>query len=214
MREACRCCLQGLPDHLRTMHSLTTLILSNNQIAQLPAWICELHSLRELYLNNNKLVELPHSFGQLQLNRISLGCNPLSATLKQAYDQCQPIRPGIGRDPAPLLAWLRDYPPEPTSGPASHQHGSEAAGVLTDPLLEASLRIAFQAAGDSSTAALRDALAVYGLVPTTEAAAIDPYHEHVLTQQPTAQHSTAVSRMPAIHHALSVEQVTATLVTI
>ena len=144
--ETC-CCLQEMPAHLRTMYSLTTLILSNNQISQLPAWVGELHSLRELYLDNNKLVELPNSFCQLQLRRLSLGCNPLSATLQQAYDRCPPLRPGIGRDPLPLLAYLRDCLPEPAPAAASHQQEAEATGGVTDPLLEASFREALQAAG-------------------------------------------------------------------
>jgi len=66
-----------------------------------------------------------------------------------------------------------------------------------------------QAAGDTSTDALRDALAVYGIVPT---GAGDPYHEFESIQQPAVQHGAAVSRMPAIEHSLSPEQVTETLV--
>ena len=66
-----------------------------------------------------------------------------------------------------------------------------------------------QAAGDTSTDALRDALAVYGIVPT---GAGDPYHEFESIQQPAVQHGAAMSRMPAIEHSLSPEQVTETLV--
>ena len=79
------CCLQELPAFLRTLPHLTTLILSANQLTQLPDWIGELSSLRELYLDSNQLVHLPASFAQLQLRRLSLGCNPLSAALKQVY---------------------------------------------------------------------------------------------------------------------------------
>ena len=67
-----------LPNRVRAFTNLTTLMLSFNQVTELPSWLGELARLETLYLNQNALTVLPDCFAELRsLKTLLLNDNPL-----------------------------------------------------------------------------------------------------------------------------------------
>ncbi|XP_031436230.1 leucine-rich repeat and calponin homology domain-containing protein 1 isoform X2 [Clupea harengus] len=72
-------CIKSVPDTLITLHTLTNLNLSRNQLCVLPACVCGL-PLRVLNVSNNKLNTLPDSISQLHtLMELDVSCNEITA---------------------------------------------------------------------------------------------------------------------------------------
>lgn len=71
--------LTKIPDALKYLTSLKSLILRYNQITNLPEWIGSLKALESLILNVNNITEVPASIGGLSsLKELSLWKNELS----------------------------------------------------------------------------------------------------------------------------------------
>ena len=71
--------LTSLPDAIKYLSSLKTLILRYNQLIKLPDWIGSLKDLKCLNLNVNNLTKLPESIGKLNsLKELLLWKNELS----------------------------------------------------------------------------------------------------------------------------------------
>ncbi|XP_041940222.1 leucine-rich repeat and calponin homology domain-containing protein 1 isoform X6 [Alosa sapidissima] len=72
-------CIKSVPDSLITLHTLTNLNLSRNQLCVLPACVCGL-PLRVLNVSNNKLNTLPDCISQLHtLMELDVSCNEITA---------------------------------------------------------------------------------------------------------------------------------------
>ncbi|XP_062391433.1 leucine-rich repeat and calponin homology domain-containing protein 1 isoform X1 [Sardina pilchardus] len=72
-------CIRSVPDSLITLHTLTNLNISRNQLCVLPACVCGL-PLRVLNVSNNKLNTLPDTISQLHtLMELDVSCNEITA---------------------------------------------------------------------------------------------------------------------------------------
>ncbi|XP_022622985.1 leucine-rich repeat and calponin homology domain-containing protein 1 [Seriola dumerili] len=72
-------CIRTIPDSIISLQSLTSFIISRNQLGSLPACLCGL-PLRVLNASNNKLVSLPETIRQLHsLMELDISCNEITA---------------------------------------------------------------------------------------------------------------------------------------
>jgi len=72
--------LTVLPESLKYLKGLKSLVLKYNQLTKIPKWINSLNSLEVLNLNVNNINDIPSTIGQLKLlNELSLWKNELSA---------------------------------------------------------------------------------------------------------------------------------------
>jgi len=77
-----------LPNCLRKLRTLDTLIAIDCNLTMLPNWINELTSLARLHLQNNKLIDLPPSLAQLKnLKMLDLEGNLLNPELAATYKE-------------------------------------------------------------------------------------------------------------------------------
>ncbi|XP_041114902.1 leucine-rich repeat and calponin homology domain-containing protein 1-like isoform X3 [Polyodon spathula] len=84
-------CVKVIPDAIVSLHMLTYLNLSRNQLSALPACLCGL-PLKVLIASNNKLGALPEEIGQLkQLMELDISCNEVTA-LPQQIGQLKALR--------------------------------------------------------------------------------------------------------------------------
>ncbi|XP_033867320.3 leucine-rich repeat and calponin homology domain-containing protein 1 isoform X6 [Acipenser ruthenus] len=84
-------CVKVIPDAIVSLHMLTYLNLSRNQLSTLPACLCGL-PLKVLIASNNKLGALPEEIGQLnQLMELDISCNEITA-LPQQFGQLKALR--------------------------------------------------------------------------------------------------------------------------
>ncbi|MFW9898140.1 MAG: leucine-rich repeat domain-containing protein [Candidatus Thorarchaeota archaeon] len=75
--------LTSLPEAIKNLSSLKTLIFRYNQILSIPDWIGSLSSLESLNLNVNNIISLPESIGSLSsLKELSLWKNELNSLPK------------------------------------------------------------------------------------------------------------------------------------
>ena len=71
--------LTSLPNNIRNLENLKSLILNNNSLNELPESIGELGNLQVLSLNYNRLTRLPESIGELgNLRELNLVDNQLT----------------------------------------------------------------------------------------------------------------------------------------
>ncbi|XP_033865318.3 leucine-rich repeat and calponin homology domain-containing protein 1-like isoform X2 [Acipenser ruthenus] len=84
-------CVKVIPDAIVSLHMLTYLNLSRNQLSTLPACLCGL-PLKVLIASNNKLGALPEEIGHLkQLMELDISCNEVTA-LPQQIGQLKALR--------------------------------------------------------------------------------------------------------------------------
>ncbi|KAK6486814.1 leucine-rich repeat and calponin homology domain-containing protein 1 isoform X5 [Huso huso] len=84
-------CVKVIPDAIVSLHMLTYLNLSRNQLSTLPACLCGL-PLKVLIASNNKLGALPEEIGQLNhLMELDISCNEITA-LPQQFGQLKALR--------------------------------------------------------------------------------------------------------------------------
>ncbi|XP_067131224.1 leucine-rich repeat and calponin homology domain-containing protein-like isoform X2 [Centruroides vittatus] len=78
--------IRSIPDSVITLHSLTYLDLSRNQLTSVSPVLCQL-PLQVLILSNNKLVALPEEIGHMQcLMDLDISCNEISNIPPQIGD--------------------------------------------------------------------------------------------------------------------------------
>ncbi|XP_076370793.1 leucine-rich repeat and calponin homology domain-containing protein 1-like isoform X3 [Tachypleus tridentatus] len=78
--------IRSLPDSIITLHSLTHLNLSRNQLSTIPPALCQL-PLELLDVSNNKLVSLPEEIGHMQcLIDLDVSCNEITILPPQIGD--------------------------------------------------------------------------------------------------------------------------------
>ena len=72
--------LAAVPESVRQLTNLETLLIHYNHLTALPDWLGQLTRLRQLYCGNNRLTILPQSLRQLvHLRELDLSHNWLSA---------------------------------------------------------------------------------------------------------------------------------------
>ncbi|KAI9592287.1 hypothetical protein BDF19DRAFT_416382 [Syncephalis fuscata] len=85
--------LTELPPSFGRFVSLTSLYLSNNRFNHVPRVICEIRSLTDLDLSFNKISTIPNEIGQLtKLQRLLLVSNRITGTLPRTFDQLIELR--------------------------------------------------------------------------------------------------------------------------
>lgn len=78
--------IRSIPDSVITLHSLTYLDLSRNQLTSVSPVLCQL-PLQVLILSNNKLISLPEEIGHMQcLMDLDISCNEISIIPPQIGD--------------------------------------------------------------------------------------------------------------------------------
>ncbi|MBN1801252.1 MAG: TIR domain-containing protein [Candidatus Lokiarchaeota archaeon] len=84
--------LKVLPDTIRNLTSLRTIVLSNNELTLLPDTICTLKSLKKIFLHKNLLKKLPISFGDLSSLQILQISNNLLNKLPESFSDLKSLK--------------------------------------------------------------------------------------------------------------------------
>jgi internalin A len=103
--------MQTLPEPIKRLKSLHTLVVANGGLPEVPRWISDLTALRTLDLRSNEISGLPDTAGKMvSLERLVLSKNPL-ADFPEPIFRMKALE-GLVLSARDGSAYIREIPPE------------------------------------------------------------------------------------------------------